>query len=1378
MATRLEFVLEKSSPSLTMEHPGPWSAYGGQHYPRLGTAGTNPLSQTGQLNELNLPRQDPMASYAAPGASTLLLPTHHTINAASQGVAHTDPSFVNTANHLLSPSYHDAMLGSFPATNKGHHPLTPLNMAPHPHSGAIFKNLGKETEINELRGGFSRRSANLPVTNATSGVSGIGAMASSGLFNSQSSPHSWRAPDIMPTPSSPFGVLPHETVMHRSNANTPTSSTPKPHQNQPQSNKPRSESNTMYMEEHAGYRNVLGLQGAMLDNNSRSPALIMAAVQPEVVPPLGSLKSSPEYGVGVYHGTSRGALLPQNYLTHAQFPPLEVHGDKRDIFSPPHQHQSPCAGPASTQTIKQTSEIFSQQQQQQHQVTSVSASIPQSASNASQGSPAPSINQSAILQRSPQVIPNVSSASPSHPRDLSNYSTFPTTPSIPTHSQSFLANQMPSAMEFNGSEQARTTPLLQAQTQGAPPSLTCQNQYPSPSASQMNHGSARVTGLGPMYPMSVPTPTTYDPMMTNLDKNNKLLTPPLTQCMINNNNINNNNNNGISMEEPTSVYGGPQVPINAAPASAANNLELNVPLQEMEEDGKEDSKRKRKRRRSRRDSNEPRITPMTPVQANKLSHKMAPPLSVPLHHPPVTSPLTPMDLSGVETSDAFHHLSQNVQSESNPATNDGASTSAPSSLSPSETANLSPPQLPSTPASVSNPGSVPEKRNSLLNLSIEDDLGFLAELPPACNIRHQKRAAVMPGTWSQRPNNGSFQDVFMKFVKGNVTMMGFVEQKKSTRGRGRGAACAASSSRRLSGSESGELNASSSFFGLSANCKLENVKFESLKPTVFAKKETPGTVNPSEVMVPNPEAPKFSSDDDFSPMGLESLVHSAIQGLSDGEEEGTAVREQVQRAAESRNGHLRDDESEKQNPIKIKLVGLHSGNVQTAKRGRGRRRKSQVKMEVEDGCDVKEKMDNVVAPGTPVRRASMRKCKEVVMQRRNEAYVSSDSDKDGNDSDCDPAWTPLDKVSEPKARIMSSDEDKKKKYIPKKPLPLPTLPIPKRRGRPPKLRPDDSMAMTPAVAEEDTRSLDEQDGFGKLGDFVVAVADMVKEHPPIWRVDGKALLQKFEAFEQDGRVLYKNKSTYAGWTCNSRAQYQTIQVRLVQSKKCTVVVEWERVDCNSEVDNNALEAPEPEIEFIPQKESFEVYLQTLISQVLDPNFISEIIKEQDEYFLSHVNVVDTMVERCKQQVLDTVSWLPQFRETIERSPRLSVSGFSEQSDSCYVCQRQEMLKKAIFSRLDYDDVTLAYTQPITGDGVTQFKLCSRCADMVWLYSQVHHQKFNFYHQCTAKVLEMREADPSKESHIILQYCLLDGIWINKLLKEVQSTWQRCLRLKR
>lgn len=45
------------------------------------------------------------------------------------------------------------------------------------------------------------------------------------------------------------------------------------------------------------------------------------------------------------------------------------------------------------------------------------------------------------------------------------------------------------------------------------------------------------------------------------------------------------------------------------------------------------------------------------------------------------------------------------------------------------------------------------------------------------------------------------------------------------------------------------------------------------------------------------------------------------------------------------------------------------------------------------------------------------------------------------------------------------------------------------------------------------------------GAFVVLKTDMIgKGNPPVWKIDGKALLQKYIPFKQDGKVLYKNTS--------------------------------------------------------------------------------------------------------------------------------------------------------------------------------------------------------------------------------------------------------------
>lgn len=50
----------------------------------------------------------------------------------------------------------------------------------------------------------------------------------------------------------------------------------------------------------------------------------------------------------------------------------------------------------------------------------------------------------------------------------------------------------------------------------------------------------------------------------------------------------------------------------------------------------------------------------------------------------------------------------------------------------------------------------------------------------------------------------------------------------------------------------------------------------------------------------------------------------------------------------------------------------------------------------------------------------------------------------------------------------------------------------------------------------------------QTGSFVILKKDAAGEdpskHPVIWRIDGKALLQKYEAFDEDDKVLHKNTS--------------------------------------------------------------------------------------------------------------------------------------------------------------------------------------------------------------------------------------------------------------
>ncbi|XP_012274415.1 nucleolin [Orussus abietinus] len=75
------------------------------------------------------------------------------------------------------------------------------------------------------------------------------------------------------------------------------------------------------------------------------------------------------------------------------------------------------------------------------------------------------------------------------------------------------------------------------------------------------------------------------------------------------------------------------------------------------------------------------------------------------------------------------------------------------------------------------------------------------------------------------------------------------------------------------------------------------------------------------------------------------------------------------------------------------------------------------------------------------------------------------------------------------------------------------------------------------------------------GAFVVAKADLgANSDPTLWRIDGKALLQKYLPFKEDGKTLYKSTSTYSGWSVNNKDKYLAAQVTFkVQNRSETIV---------------------------------------------------------------------------------------------------------------------------------------------------------------------------------------------------------------------------------
>jgi hypothetical protein len=62
-------------------------------------------------------------------------------------------------------------------------------------------------------------------------------------------------------------------------------------------------------------------------------------------------------------------------------------------------------------------------------------------------------------------------------------------------------------------------------------------------------------------------------------------------------------------------------------------------------------------------------------------------------------------------------------------------------------------------------------------------------------------------------------------------------------------------------------------------------------------------------------------------------------------------------------------------------------------------------------------------------------------------------------------------------------------------------------------------------------------------------------------VDGKALLQKYEPFEDEGKIRHKTTSIYTGWSALDRDLYAPVTVTVKQHNNQTLIVDlnWEKL---------------------------------------------------------------------------------------------------------------------------------------------------------------------------------------------------------------------------
>ncbi|CAG0887722.1 unnamed protein product [Cyprideis torosa] len=419
--------------------------------------------------------------------------------------------------------------------------------------------------------------------------------------------------------------------------------------------------------------------------------------------------------------------------------------------------------------------------------------------------------------------------------------------------------------------------------------------------------------------------------------------------------------------------------------------------------------------------------------------------------------------------------------------------------------------------------------------------------------------------------------------------------------------------------------------------------------------------------------------------------------------------------------------------------------------------------------DVKFTSDDMGDESLPRRASSRNKAKEAVSNMKKYADHGSDEEPDIQDSENeeDPEWGPG-------ARHDDSDPDDfrrggKKKV--KRPSSVGSSGSgsgasgPKVNRVAPMPQVGDPSNSTKAFrsASDSLLDVDTTGGEFQTGSFVVLKSDLKDLTFPIWKVEGKFLLHRFEAAPENP-AMFKACQSYTSWANDSRNKYHPVPVN--RQSATQVVLE----------DSSAFKFfAESFAKTKGLQESFEVYVQSLISQALDSNFLREIYADNDDYFLPRIAAVEAQSQSRADAILAEVSWPLHVVTSIRAWPGVNITfqqhSSSETEPTLCVCGAPKSQFLAQMYGQTYDRTTL---QGIVATEDLQkhksFKVCRDCKPKLRLFSTLVHQKYNLYVRCATRVSRAKSDDSSKDTTQILNDLLAEDVWLSALFTETQFEW--------
>ncbi|VDK82303.1 unnamed protein product [Litomosoides sigmodontis] len=316
------------------------------------------------------------------------------------------------------------------------------------------------------------------------------------------------------------------------------------------------------------------------------------------------------------------------------------------------------------------------------------------------------------------------------------------------------------------------------------------------------------------------------------------------------------------------------------------------------------------------------------------------------------------------------------------------------------------------------------------------------------------------------------------------------------------------------------------------------------------------------------------------------------------------------------------------------------------------------------------------------------------------------------------------------------------------------------------------------------------DGHLAKGTFVVCKADILKEGCPLWRVDNQNLLQKYPPFNLDGKIAYKNSSTYSGWCDQIADSYLVVRVRFIKHSRSESIVEPEMplLDMFPAVSVEYKEHPSANSGIsLEQKDFFvgdqtrrqmAVYVKAMLNHALDMTFLQTVRQKSDWNYLCALNSIDKLNRERKEKVQLRVKWIQRYLDLLHFYSSCVVCDSEGSGLSCQACGTSGVEKIVqLFCNEGYNYDTLEAEEVCyTGSGsplhAVEYLVCSSCAKLSGVYHKLHHMRYILLKSCEDKLEKVSAGNGDISSQFIVETCMNDVMWLRSVVNEYADLWRK------